>query len=48
MAMVDMVVVMLGLVDVAFIPAMDMMIIPLSGEDTICHIGTSRKEGWFI
>ena len=33
-----------GSVDVAFIPAMDMTVIPLSEEDTICHIGTSRKE----
>jgi hypothetical protein len=33
-----------GSVDAAFIPAMDMIVIPLSEEDTICHTGTSRKE----
>jgi len=48
MIMVAMVAVTLGLADAAFIPAMDMMVIPLSGEDTICHIGTSRKESWLI
>jgi hypothetical protein len=48
MIIVAMVVVMLDLVDVAFIPAMDMMVIPLSGKDIICHIGTRAEKKLLI